>query len=89
MNQKFEVLESAETGMPFVRVPGEVIWELVEYFSWQRVRTEYNYESNHCTVYFLFLDRNTAQRLMDDWAVNPAVESGRAAWGGQTLAGAT
>ncbi len=88
MTRKFEVLECMETGMPYVRVPGEMIWELVEFFSWQRVRTEYDFKTTHCTVYFLFLDRTTAQQLMDDWGQVIALESGPASRSGPAMAGA-
>ncbi len=89
MNGMFEVLEGEETGVPYVCVPGEMIWELVEFFSWQRVRTEYDYMTTHCTVHFLFLDRSTAQQLMDDWAHVMAGDGGQASRGGKVMAGAT
>jgi len=75
--------------MPYVRVPGEMIWELVEFFSWQRVRTEYNYDTTHCTVHFLFLDRDTAQQLMNDWEHQMALEAGPGDWTSRRMAGAT
>jgi hypothetical protein len=79
MIQKYEVLECEETGTPYVSVPGEKIWDLTEFFSWQRVRAEYDYETTHCRVYFLFLDRLTAQHHMDEWALRAALDDERRA----------
>ena len=46
MNRRFEVLECVETSLPFVRVPGEMMWELLEYISWHRVLTRYDYRDH-------------------------------------------
>ncbi len=68
MSREFEVLICEETGMPCVRVPGEAMWDLLEYLSQQRVRTTYDFETAHCTVFFPYMDRDTSQKLMDEWA---------------------
>ena len=67
MIQTFGISTCQRTGMPYVCVPGDAIWSLLEFLSWQRVRTSYDYENGHCIVYFLHSDHQTAQQLIDDW----------------------
>jgi hypothetical protein len=57
-----------ESGAPRAEVPGQCMWDLVEYLSYQRVTVTYKYEATHFTVIFPRQDAPSAQRLLDDWA---------------------
>ena len=67
MTATLDVLVREETGTPYLYVPGEAMWSLLEFLSWQRVRASYTYETNRCAVYFLYADLQTARRLIDEW----------------------
>ena len=63
-----EVLLCKETGVPYLEVPSEFMWQLLEYFALHRVRTIYDYDTHHLTAFFLYCDRDTAQRLVGEWS---------------------
>ena len=68
MVMKLDAKLSDQSGLPYAEVPMSVMWDLVEYLSYQRVAVSYEYRSTHFTVCFLRSDLVTAQRLLDDWA---------------------
>ena len=68
MVNRLEVRVSEQTGLPYMEVPQAVMWDLVEYLSFQRVAVSYEYRAGHFTVCFLRSDVATAQQLLDDWA---------------------
>jgi GTPase SAR1 family protein len=55
------------TGLPSAEVPFPSMWDLVEYLSYQRVVTNYQYHASHFSVTFPRLDAERAQRLLDEW----------------------
>jgi hypothetical protein len=61
---------SEQTGLSFVQVSHEDMWELVEYLSSQRSAVNYAYQADYFTVSFLHLDAAAVQRLLDDWHPN-------------------
>ena len=54
-------------GLPSAQVPFPCMWDLVEYLSYQRVATAYQYHASHFTVTFPRMDMETAQRILDEW----------------------
>jgi len=58
------------TGRAYVEVPHCAIWNLVEYLSFQRTSVEYGYTATHITVRFIHLNREEAQKLLDEWAAS-------------------
>jgi len=68
MSVKLEVRISERTGRPFTCVPGDAMWELVEYLSAQRVEVLYGYTAEGFTVTFQRMGSSAAQRLLDAWA---------------------
>ena len=68
MNVKLEVRISERTGRPFTCVPGDAMWELVEYLAAQRVEVLYGYTADGFTVTFQRMGPSAAQRLLDAWA---------------------
>jgi hypothetical protein len=53
---------------PQATVPSNYVWELVEYLAIQRVMATYTYSDDGFVVTFLHMDRDAAQRLLDEWA---------------------
>jgi len=60
------------TGVPHAEVPCTCMWDLVEYFSYQRVAVTYQYEGSHFIVSFPRQDTDSAQRVLDEWAAASA-----------------
>jgi len=60
-------LDMSETGVPFVRIPGEIAWDFVEYLSNQRVHVLYSFEESRVVVRFNHTDMRTARELVDMW----------------------
>jgi len=70
MRLKFIVQVSEQTGLSFVEVSHDDMWELVEQLSIQRAAVTYTYHEDHFTVSFLHLGKAAVQRLLDEW--NPS-----------------
>jgi hypothetical protein len=70
MHSQLIVQVSEQTGLSFVQVAHEDMWELVEQLSNQRAAVHYTYQTEYFTVSFLHLDAAAAQRLLDDWHPN-------------------
>jgi hypothetical protein len=67
MRVKLEVQESERTGQAYTCVPGSAMWELVEYLALQRTQVHYGYTREGFTVTFLHLEKEAAQRMLDEW----------------------
>ena len=67
MVKQLKVLQCERTGIPFLKIPGEAMWDLLEFLSWHQVQAEYEYYETHFSVFFLCQDVETAQRLIDEW----------------------
>ena len=67
MIQKLETQIAEPSGLVYARVPGTVMWDLVEYLSTQRVMVRYGYVAGGFTVTFLRLGKAAAQRVLDAW----------------------
>ena len=67
MRLKLVVQVSEQTGISFVEVSHDDMWELVEQLSNQRAAVTYTYHEDHFTVSFLHLDKAAVQRLLDEW----------------------
>jgi hypothetical protein len=74
MHAQHIVKVSEQTGLSFVDVSHDDMWELVEQLSNQRAAVNYTYQADYFTVSFLNLDVAAVQRLLDDW--NPNERSG-------------
>jgi hypothetical protein len=70
MHSQLIVQVSKQTGLSFVQVSHEEMWELVEQLSNQRAAVNYTYQADCFTVSFLHLDVAAAQKLLDEW--NPS-----------------
>ena len=70
MRWQLMVKVSQKTGLPFVEIPHDDMWALVEQLSNQRAAVNYTYQEDHFTVSFLHLDAAAVRRLLDDW--NPS-----------------
>ena len=70
MHAQLIVQVSEQTGLSFVQVSHEDMWELVEHLSNQRSAVHYTYQADYFTVSFLHLDVAAVQRLLDDWHPN-------------------
>ena len=72
---------SERTGLAYARVPGNAMWELVEYLAMNRTQVYYGYSKGGFTVTFLLLEQEAAQELLDRWAdswmMEPANEEAR------------
>lgn len=66
MRQRLSVSLSSD-GLPSAQVPFECMWNLVEYLSYQRVTVTYTYQDSYFTVTFPRMDREGAQRILDEW----------------------
>jgi len=67
MIKQLKVLQCERTGIPFLKIPGEAMWDLLEFLSWHQVQAEYEYYETYFSVFFLFQDLETAQNLIDGW----------------------
>lgn len=56
------------TGLPFAEVPFTKMWELVEYLSYQRIAVSYQYRATHFVVTFPRQNKDSAQRILDQWS---------------------
>ena len=61
-------VELGPNGVPVAYVPPPLLWNLVEYLSYQRVSVTYRYEETHFAMVFPKSDLATAERLLSDWA---------------------
>jgi len=68
MSVKLEVRTAPRTGLAFTCVPGDAMWELVEYLAAQRTEVFYGYTADGFTVTFQRMSAKAAQRLLDAWA---------------------
>ncbi len=68
MNVKLEVWVSERSGLAYTRVPGHIMWELVEYLAAQRVEVLYGYTADGFSVTFPRMNERAAQQLLDTWA---------------------
>lgn len=66
MRQRLIVTPNVE-GIPSAQVPCLSMWDLVEYLSYQRVATTYQYHESYFTVTFPRMDLETAQQILDEW----------------------
>ena len=66
MHLQLIVKVSDQTGLPFVEVSHEDMWELVEHLSNQRSAVNYTYQADYFTVSFFHLDAMAVQRLLED-----------------------
>ena len=57
-------------GIPKAEVPFSCMWDLVEYLSYQRITVTYRYEATHFVVTFPRQDAETAQQLLNSWAMS-------------------
>jgi hypothetical protein len=55
---------------PQATVPNSYVWDLVEYLAIQRVMVTYTYSDDGFVVTFLHMDRDAAQKLLDEWATS-------------------
>ena len=62
---KIDVLEVH--GSACARVPQDMLWSLVEFLSWQRVRVSYTYQGADFMVTFANSDAATVRRLVEDF----------------------
>jgi hypothetical protein len=67
MIAKLVVQVSERTGLAYARVPGNAMWELVEYLGIQRTQVHYGYSEDGFIVTFLRLGKDAAQGLLDAW----------------------
>ena len=67
MHLKRIVKVSEQTGLAFVEVSHEDMWELVEQLSHQRAAVNYTYHEDYFTVSFLHLDQAAVEKLLDEW----------------------
>jgi hypothetical protein len=67
MRQRLNVTLNGN-GLPHAQVPFQCMWNLVEYLSYQRVTVTYTYQESYFTVTFPRMDREAAQRILDEWA---------------------
>jgi hypothetical protein len=68
MSVNLKIHVSEQTGLPYASIPGNSMWELVEYLAAQRTPVLYGYGADGFTVTFQRLDNRAAQELLDDWA---------------------
>ena len=64
--QRLRVVLDTE-GRPNTSVPFELMWELIEYLSYQRAAVSYQYEASHFRVTFTRQDMDSSQALLDEW----------------------
>ena len=64
--QRLRVVLDSE-GHPNTSVPFELMWELIEYLSYQRAAVSYQYEASHFRVTFTRQDIDSSQALLDEW----------------------
>jgi hypothetical protein len=80
MNVRLEIQVSERTGQAYACVPGNAMWELVEYLSMHRTPVHFGYTEEGFTVTFLHLGKEAAQELLtgwnESWWRNPAQEYG-------------
>jgi hypothetical protein len=55
-------------GVPYVVVPKESLWSLVEFLAMNRVHADFSYAGENFRVSFPNQGREAAQQLLDDWA---------------------
>jgi hypothetical protein len=67
MRQRLNITLSPD-GAPCAHVPFQCMWNLVEYLSYQRLAVTYTYQETYFTVTFPRMDRDGAQRILDEWA---------------------
>ena len=68
MCERLAVKVTEVSGVPYVQVPGEAMWELVESLSCQRTMVHYSHQATGFTVQFLRMDQAAAQAMLDDWS---------------------
>jgi hypothetical protein len=62
-----DVTLSEQTGLPCAKLPRELMWELAEYLSAQRVQVSYSFHRADFTVSFLRTDREAARDVLARW----------------------
>jgi hypothetical protein len=66
MHSRLIAKVSEQTGLAYVRVSHDDMWELVEHLSSQRSAVNYTHQADFFTVTFLHLGAAAAQRLLND-----------------------
>ena len=73
MSERLTANVAEQSGVPYVQVPREAMWEVVEYLSRRRTAVHYSFHGNGFTVRFPRLDQAAVQALLDEWvAMEPA-----------------
>ena len=62
------IVNADTAGLPYAEVPVTLMWDLVEYLSYQRAAVTYQYRATHFRVTFTRQDIAGAQRMLDEWA---------------------
>ena len=75
MCERLPVKVAELSGVPYVQVPNEALWELVEYLSCQRTMVHYTHQATCFTVQFLRMDQTAAQDMLDDWVAMESATS--------------
>jgi hypothetical protein len=67
MRIDLEVRVSERTGLAYLRVPGNCMWDLVEYLAMNRTQVYYGYSREGFTVTFLKLGKDSVKALLGGW----------------------
>ncbi len=70
MRTKLEVRIAERTGLAYTCVPGNAMWELVEYLAMHRTQVYYGYSKEGFTVTFLRLGKEATEELLDAWTTS-------------------
>jgi hypothetical protein len=61
-------VSSVTQGVPVVQVPSQMLWDLVEYLSEQRLAVQYSYAGNNFEVRFPRMSLAAVQQTLKDWS---------------------
>ena len=62
-----EICVTANSGMPYVIVPREFVWSLVEYLAFRRIHAEFTYTQEGAISLFPHLSVEAARQVLKDW----------------------